>query len=122
MSNKKIDIGFIHSAVLLFGLSGIFAKLISYHAFILVLGRMFFAAMFLLFVLLIWKIPFRLVSIKDIGKFFFIGVILVVHWSSFFYSIQISSVAIGLITFATFPVFSVFLEPLLLKERFKRKI
>jgi drug/metabolite transporter (DMT)-like permease len=47
----------------------------------------------------------------------FLGFILAVHWVSFFKSIQVSTVAVGLLSFATYPVFTTFLEPLLLKEK-----
>jgi drug/metabolite transporter (DMT)-like permease len=121
MKDKTFHIGFIHLAVLLFGLSGIFAKVIPYSALLIVLGRVFFAAIFLGIVLFLLKLSFRLGSRKDILVFFLIGVVLAVHWSSFFYSIQVSSVAVGLITFATFPVFSVFLEPIIFKEPVRRQ-
>ncbi|MFR6714479.1 MAG: EamA family transporter [Dorea longicatena] len=45
------------------------------------------------------------------------GVVMAIHWSSFFQSIQTSSVAIGTITFSTFPLFLTFLEPLLFHEK-----
>lgn len=53
--------------------------------------------------------------------FFFIlqGILLALHWWSFFFSIQISSVAVGLVTFSTFPLFVTFLEPLFFKEKLK---
>lgn len=34
------------------------------------------------------------------------------HWAAFFQSVQVATVAIALISFATFPVFVTFLEPL----------
>jgi broad specificity polyphosphatase/5'/3'-nucleotidase SurE len=40
-----------------------------------------------------------------------------IHWTTFFQSIQVSSVAIGTITFSTFPLFVTFLEPVIYKER-----
>ena len=39
---------------------------------------------------------------------------------SFFHSIQISSVAVGLLSFSSFPLFVVFLEPLFFRERLRR--
>ena len=47
------------------------------------------------------------------------GVILAIHWTTFFKSIQVSTVAIGLLTFSTFPVFVTFLEPYFFKEKIK---
>ncbi len=39
------------------------------------------------------------------------GVTLAVHWLTFFHAIQILNVAVGLLSFATFPLFTTFLEP-----------
>ncbi len=49
-----------------------------------------------------------------------LGLLLAVHWVTFFHAIQVSSVAVGLVTFATFPVFTALLEPLLPGERLDR--
>ena len=46
--------------------------------------------------------------------------ILGVHWYSFFAAIQVSSVATGLLAFASFPMFVTFLEPLFFEERITR--
>ena len=40
------------------------------------------------------------------------GVLLSFHWFAFFHSIQLSTVAVGVIGFSTYPVFVTFLEPL----------
>lgn len=42
-----------------------------------------------------------------------------IHWTTFFQAIQVSSVAIGTITFSTFPLFLTFLEPLLFHEKIR---
>ncbi len=44
------------------------------------------------------------------------GVLMCVHWVSFFYSIKYSSVAIAAISIFTFPIFTALLEPILLKK------
>ena len=48
------------------------------------------------------------------------GAILAAHWFTFFLSIQVSTVAIGLLGFATFPLFVTFLEPVVFGERLHR--
>ena len=45
------------------------------------------------------------------------GVILAIHWLTFFHAIQVSTVAIGLIGFATFPIFVTFLEPIMYRQK-----
>lgn len=44
-----------------------------------------------------------------------------IHWSSFFQAIQVSSVAIGTITFSTFPLFLTFMEPVVFKEKLRAR-
>lgn len=84
----------------------------------IVFGRAIFAAVAIaLFVLLIKKQSLK-VKKSILLPLAFTGLVLAFHWGSFFYAIQVSSVAIGLITFATFPVFVSFLEPLFFKEKF----
>lgn len=49
------------------------------------------------------------------------GLLLAVHWLFFFHSIQVSTVAVGLISFSTFPMFTTFMEPFFFKERLRAK-
>ncbi len=109
----------IHLAVLLFGLSGLFGKLLALPPMIIVLGRVVFAAAFLFLVNTAAKQELRLKEKKDYAYLAAAGVILAGHWGSFFLSIQMSTVAIGLLTFSTFPVFVTFLEPLCFREKIR---
>ena len=43
------------------------------------------------------------------------------HWFTFLQAIQLSTVAIGTITFSTFPLFVTFLEPLVYHEELRIK-
>ncbi|NLC77306.1 MAG: EamA family transporter [Clostridia bacterium] len=117
MGEKKRSLLEIHLAVLLFGLAGIFGKLILLPSPIIVLGRVFFSSLFLLLIMLVLKIELRLQRKQDYLYFILLGIILAVHWTTFFQSIQVSTVAIGLLTFATFPIFITFLEPYFFKEK-----
>lgn len=107
----------IHSAVFLFGMAGLFGKLISVSAVIIVLGRVFFASLFLLLILGYLKQGLKLDQVKDYVLLGFLGLVLTVHWCTFFQAIKLSSVAIGLLTFSTFPVFVAFLEPIFFQEK-----
>jgi drug/metabolite transporter (DMT)-like permease len=111
----------IHIAVLFFGLAGLFGKLISLPSTIIVLGRVFFATIFLSLVLLYLKQGIKLKQKQDYFFMSLMGVILAVHWVTFFQAIQVSTVAIGLLTFSTFPVFATFLEPIFFRERVELK-
>lgn len=111
----------IHTAVLLFGLAGLFGKWMVQPAVIIVLGRVFFATLFLTAVLLWQKQSIRLHARRDGLVLLLMGVILAAHWVSFFQSIQVSTVAIGLLTVSTFPLFVTFLEPAFFHEPLHRR-
>ena len=107
-----------HIAVFLFGFSGLFGKFFSFSPVYIVLGRTFFASLALLIFIYFFKNKkIKPASIKETFFFILQGMLLGFHWILFFYSIQISPVAIGLLTFSTFPLFVTFLEPLFLKEK-----
>ncbi|MCD4677164.1 MAG: DMT family transporter [Desulfobacula sp.] len=110
----------IHIAVFLFGFAGLFGKFLSCSPLYIVLGRTFFAFIALfVFARFFSKTALFVFDKKQVSYFIFQGILLAVHWWSFFLSIQISSVAIGLVTFSTFPLFVTFLEPLFFKEKLK---
>jgi drug/metabolite transporter (DMT)-like permease len=116
LASKKKSLFEIHGAVLLFGLAGLFGKLLVLSPFIIVLGRVFFASIILALLLWLSKQKLRISPKKNYLYLILLGIILAVHWVSFFQSIQVATVAVGLLSFATYPVFTTFLEPLLLKE------
>ncbi|MFZ5969848.1 MAG: DMT family transporter [Bacillota bacterium] len=108
-------------AVFLFGLAGLFGKLVMLPAIIIVLGRVFFASLFLISISILRKQDIKLQESRDYFYLLIQGVMLVVHWWTFYQSIQVSTVAVGLLTFSTFPVFVAFLEPVVFKEKLKVK-
>jgi drug/metabolite transporter (DMT)-like permease len=115
--SRKTGLIDIHAAVLLFGLAGLFGKWLTLSPLFIVLGRVFFASLALAFFLLIIRQGFSITPRSFYFLLLCLGFILAAHWVSFFQSIQVSSVAIGLLSYSTFPVFTTFLEPLILRER-----
>lgn len=107
----------IHIAVFLFGIAGLFGKVINQSPIIIVFGRVLFASLALSLFVLFSRSNFKLKNNLDLYVFILSGIMLAIHWITFFYSIQISTVAIGLITFSTFPVFVALLEPLVFKNK-----
>ncbi|MCU0243433.1 MAG: DMT family transporter [Acidobacteria bacterium] len=83
----------------------------------IVLGRVAFAAAALAAVLAAGRTGFRVADRRDIARLVLCGLVLALHWTAFFKSVQVSSVAVGLLAYSSFPVFTAFLEPLLMKER-----
>ncbi|MBT8357693.1 MAG: EamA family transporter, partial [Deltaproteobacteria bacterium] len=69
----------IHVAVLFFGLAGLFGKLVFMQSTIIVLGRVFFATIFLTLVLAYRKQEIKLIQKQDYFYLGLMGVILAVH-------------------------------------------
>lgn len=93
----------LHAAVLLFGVAGLFGRVIDLPPLGIVLGRTAFAAAALLAVGA-WAGPHaRPAPAPAWGPA--AGVVLAFHWVAFFQAIQVSSVAVGLVTFSSYPLF-----------------
>jgi drug/metabolite transporter (DMT)-like permease len=119
MNTRNKSLLEIHFAVFLFGVSGLFGKLLSLPAIIIVLGRVAFSSIFLLLLLLYIKKDIKLKEKKHYFYLIIMGIILAIHWTTFFQSIQVSTVATGLLAFSTFPIFVTFLEPYFFKEKIR---
>ncbi len=109
----------LHLAVLLFGAAGLFGKLVPLPAVTLVLGRVIFASLSLGLLLGFRGTPLLPDSRREALRLFVPGALLTLHWVAFFRAIQLSTVAVGLLTFATFPIFTAFLEPRLGGDDFR---
>ena len=108
-----------HIAVLLFGITGLFGKLLLLPPDFIVIGRAIFAGIALMLVSLYLRQSFQIKTKQDALLFVVSGIFLACHWWSFFYSIQISTIAIGLLTFSTFPIFITFMEPYFFGEKIR---
>ena len=105
----------LHAAVALFGYAGLFGKWLTWDPVAIVFGRTVVAAGVLALVMF-WRPAERGGPSSALAGN---GLILAVHWVAFFAAIQVSTVAIGLLGFAAFPLFVIMLERLLLGRRWK---
>ncbi len=111
MQSHKEGLLSVHTAVLIFGLTALFAKLISLSAMEITLLRSIFAALAIA-VYIIWRgESLYLKRPRDYFIVAILGFFLCTHWVTYFHAMQISSIAIGVISLYTFPVITVFLEP-----------
>lgn len=118
---KKRSLLYVNFAVLLFGLAGLFAKWIHLPAIAITFGRVFFSSVSLGIYMLLSRKSFQIKRKKDAVLLIAAGIILAVHWWAFLQSIQLSTVAIGTITFSAFPLFVTFLEPFVFHQRVKQR-
>jgi len=117
MDSRAKNILLMHFVILIFGFTGILGKLITIEAIPLVFWRTLIGGG----AIYVWLKVRRKVSKKstsDVLKMGGIGLLVAIHWITFFASIKISNVSVALTMLATSPMFIGFLEPLI----FKRKI
>ena len=95
-----------HVATALFSVTGVFGNLIHLPATQIVFGRVLVASL----VLAAFRRGRLATSRRQVARFAISGVILAISWVTFFHAVQVSSVAIALISFSTFPLFSILLE------------
>ncbi|MEP2280011.1 DMT family transporter [Maribacter sp.] len=66
-----------------------------------------------------WKGFSLKIDSRDIPVIFLSGILMGVHWVTYFYALKLSNVAIGMLSIFTYPVITAFLEPILLKTKFQ---
>lgn len=116
---RRHGLAAVHAAVFLFGFPGLFAKWLAWPAVSLVLVRVVFAAAALGLAGVLGRRDFRPRPARDIFPLILCGLILAGHWTMFFEAVRVSTVAVGLLAYATFPVFASLLEPLAFRERLR---
>ncbi len=102
----------LNFAVFLFGFTGLFGKWLHLAPLVIVFGRVTFAFAGVALLMLFSRQSVRLHSCRDFGALLLTSALLALHWIAFFASIQVSSVAICLISFSTAPMLIALMEPL----------
>ncbi len=117
LSDKLKNYLHLHLLVFIAGFTAILGELISIGSIPLVWFRMLIAASILVVYL---KFKKTNLAVKPIAilKFSLAGVIIALHWITFFESIEQSNISIALAMFSTGAFFASFIEPIF----FKRKI
>jgi len=116
---KNNSIHFIHLHFLVFiaGFTAILGELIVNPSEIIVWHRMLIASILTAFFMLITKRSFK-INLKLLLKYSVLGLIIALHWITFFEAIEQSNISLTLAMFSTAAFFTSILEPLL----FKRKV
>lgn len=111
----------MHVAAVLFGLSGIFGKLIVAGVAVLVFGRAA-TGLFALSLMLMkeGRTPWKGLGAKRIAYLLALGTLLAAHWITFFVGIKVGGVAVATLGFAAFPAFVALFESLLFREPLTR--
>ena len=111
----------LYCATFLLALTGLFAKLIPLDAISIIQLRGVISAIALVLFILLQKRKLRLTGIRTYAGVYSLGILLGIHWVTFFHAMQISSVAVGMLALFTYPVITIILEPLFTRQRIKAR-
>ncbi|MEI2418050.1 DMT family transporter [Orrella sp. JC864] len=118
--NRRYALLQLHIAAVLFGLTGVFGELIQADAAVITFGRALFAVAALL-ALARWQ-GRRLRQRLDpsrLGRLAASGLLLALHWVTFFVAVKVGGIAVATLGFASFPAFTTLLEGLFYRERIR---
>ncbi len=111
-NDKLLNYLHLHFIVFIWGFTAVLGALISLEAIPLVWYRMFLATL-IIFVFLKFKKEKLKFSMKTLGGFALAGIIIALHWLTFFGAIKASNVSVTLAVLSTGAFFASLLEPLL---------
>ncbi|MGB6269371.1 MAG: DMT family transporter [Olleya sp.] len=106
----------LHFLVFIAGFTAILGKLITINAVSLVWYRMLIATVLMFIYIKVAKVNIS-ISKKALFKLAIAGIIIALHWITFFGSIHVSNVSIALAMFSTGAFFASFIEPIIYKRR-----
>ena len=110
----------IHLCVLLWGFTAILGKLITLPALPLVWWRMLLVVGALLLVPRVWR-GLRAMSWRLRGAYAGIGVLVALHWLTFYGAIKLSTASVGATCMALGTVFVAMIEPWVARTRFSKR-
>ncbi|WP_299108516.1 EamA family transporter [uncultured Tenacibaculum sp.] len=116
--NKLKNYLHLHLIVFIWGFTAILGALISIDAIPLVWYRMLLAVVFIALYFFIRKKSFK-VDKKGLLRFAITGVIIALHWVTFFKAIKVSNVSVALVTMSTGAFFASLIEPFYFKRKIK---
>jgi len=106
----------LHLLVFIAGFTAILGELITIEAFSLVWYRMLIACVIMFVYIRIKQVNIK-ISIENLMKFLIAGVIIALHWITFFAAIKVSNISIALAMFSTGAFFASFIEPVFNKRK-----
>ena len=106
----------LHFLVFIAGFTAILGKLITVEAVSLVWFRMVIASLLMFIYIKIAKIDIK-INRNSLIKLSIAGIIIALHWITFFAAIDVSNVSIALAMFSTGAFFASFIEPIIYKRK-----
>ena len=118
-NSSLINLLQLNFAVLLISTSGALGRFIELPVPLIIALRSCLGAIPLILFCKFKKFSFNIQK-KDRSTIIISSILMGTHWIAYFISLKLSNVAIGMLSVFTYPVITAFLEPILLKNKFKK--
>ncbi len=106
----------LHIAVFLAGFTAILGKLILLNEGLLVWYRLLLTVL-ILGSIMFFKKELGAISFKDFFKIAGVGMVIAIHWVTFYGSVKYANVSVALVCFSATGFFTALLEPIIFKKR-----
>ena len=115
------DRSFIHLnlSLIFISTSGVLGRYITLDSTLTTWWRCAIAGVVVFFFCKFKKISFSFSNKENRNLTLFAGVLMAIHWVAYFYSLDYSNVAIGVLVLYTFPAFTAIIEPLITEEKYE---
>lgn len=107
----------MHSAIFLWGFTGLLGKFINLNEGLLVWYRLLFSSV-AIGIILLYRKSFPKLSRKEFLQISGIGFLVMLHWVTFYGSIKISSISVAMICLSSIALFASIIEPLVNRTKF----
>lgn len=107
----------MHTAIFLWGFTGLLGKFIDLNEGLLVWYRLFFSSVAFA-IILYYRKSFPKLDRKDLLKISGVGFLVMLHWVTFYGSIKLASISIAMVCLSTIALFASIIEPLVNRVKF----
>jgi drug/metabolite transporter (DMT)-like permease len=118
-NSSLINLLQLNFAVLIISTSGALGRFIELPVPLIIALRACLGAIPLILFCKFKKFSFNIQK-KDRSTIIISSILMGTHWIAYFISLKLSNVAIGMLSVFTYPVITAFLEPIILKNKFKK--
>lgn len=109
----------LNIALIFISTSGALGRYIDLPVPTIIASRALLASI-IIFIFCKWKKFDFKIKKEDRLAFLVGGLLMGLHWLTYFYTLKLSSVAVGMLLLFTYPVITAFLEPIILKTKFQK--
>ncbi len=120
MRPKTINLIQVNVAVLMWGGTAMFAKGIALPVSTIICLRSLIGAAAMVAFLLAIKSPLGVRTNRHYGLMMTLGLLLCLHWLTYFQALKVSTAAVAILALHTYPVITALIEPFLFREKLRK--